>query len=346
MKQQYFGDVNDYLKYGLLRCLVDAGFRIGVCWMLTPDDGRSDGGKLRYLSQPALWRGHDPPLFDALRSIVGDGAARSTTIAEESSLFPGTSFFSNHVPDAGSLRGVWFSAALSALSASDLLFFDPDNGFEVASKPMGRRDSSKYLYWSEVASAWAGGASLLVFQHFPREARAAYVARVVRRLGEEAPGATVTALVTSNVLFLRVWQPVHVSRVEMALALLGSRWAGRVSIWDAPSDEGASLASSRKEGVSSLPAIPIVGTAVPSADERMTSLRNLDVAITNAMELTAAELAHRRVVCPACGIFIFRMWPEGWDAHAAYRCSGLAGSVPEERKREFRERFDSLFRSR
>jgi hypothetical protein len=44
MKNQYFGDVNDYRKYGLLRSLT-AGGRITttVCWMLTPDDGRPDG---------------------------------------------------------------------------------------------------------------------------------------------------------------------------------------------------------------------------------------------------------------------------------------------------------------
>ena len=36
MKNQYFGDVNDYRKYGLLRLLGRAGkVKIGVCWMLT-----------------------------------------------------------------------------------------------------------------------------------------------------------------------------------------------------------------------------------------------------------------------------------------------------------------------
>src|SRR5689334_17138573 len=44
MKHQYFGDVNDYRKYGLLRSIQkEAGLRVAVCWMLTPNDGRSDG---------------------------------------------------------------------------------------------------------------------------------------------------------------------------------------------------------------------------------------------------------------------------------------------------------------
>jgi hypothetical protein len=45
MKNQYFGDINDYHKYGLLRQLGKGGqLTTAVCWMLTPDDGRSDGG--------------------------------------------------------------------------------------------------------------------------------------------------------------------------------------------------------------------------------------------------------------------------------------------------------------
>src|SRR5687768_3003787 len=64
MKNQYFADINDYFKYGILRCLGKGGLRIAVCWMLTPDDGRSDGRKISYLSNPDRWRNYDPVLFD------------------------------------------------------------------------------------------------------------------------------------------------------------------------------------------------------------------------------------------------------------------------------------------
>ena len=54
MKHQDVGDINDYRKYALLRALSAGGAnRIGVCWMLTPDDGRTDGGKLSCLKQPS-----------------------------------------------------------------------------------------------------------------------------------------------------------------------------------------------------------------------------------------------------------------------------------------------------
>jgi hypothetical protein len=38
MKVQYFSDEHDFRKYVLLRLLAKM-FNIGVCWMLTPDDG-------------------------------------------------------------------------------------------------------------------------------------------------------------------------------------------------------------------------------------------------------------------------------------------------------------------
>src|SRR3954464_1849408 len=73
MKNQYFGDVNDYRKYGLLRSLVLAdGLRIGVCWMLTPDDHRPDGEKTKYLNPRSErnWRSLDPILYEFLQRKV------------------------------------------------------------------------------------------------------------------------------------------------------------------------------------------------------------------------------------------------------------------------------------
>ena len=40
MKNQYFGDITDYRKYGILRVLESAGIKTGVCWMLTPPNNK------------------------------------------------------------------------------------------------------------------------------------------------------------------------------------------------------------------------------------------------------------------------------------------------------------------
>ena len=230
MKNQYFGDVNDYLKYGLLRCFSRADLRVGVCWMLTPDDGRSDGGKTRYLSDAASWRGHDPPLFDTLKSTVGAGGRRHVSFVEDGSTIPNACFFSEIVPDSRLARGAWFDRALKALAVADLLFFDPDNGLEVRSKSYGSRDSSKYLYWREVRFAWERGASLLIFQHVPRERRDPYVERLVQTLRLEATDATVIPLRTPNVLFLSASRPEHGSATKAALDLARSKWNGPITL--------------------------------------------------------------------------------------------------------------------
>ena len=67
MKNQYFGDINDYRKYGLIRILSDGGIiRTGICWMLTPDDTRTDGKFTEYLAKSEEYKKFDPDLYDFL----------------------------------------------------------------------------------------------------------------------------------------------------------------------------------------------------------------------------------------------------------------------------------------
>jgi hypothetical protein len=227
MKNQYFGDVNDYLKYGLLRCFANAGLRIGVCWMLTPDDGRSDGRKIRYLSSPDLWRSYDPALFDILAEAVRRGSRRVGKV-QTPTLFPTALFCDALVPDRQPLRKRWLTRSLSKLEAADLLFFDPDNGIEVPSKPMGRKGSSKYFYWDEIETAWARGCSLLIFQHFARKKRRDYILRLSSSLVRHVPGGEVVSLVTKNVLYLLAYHPSHEPEVGLTLQTVSERWVGQI----------------------------------------------------------------------------------------------------------------------
>ena len=227
MKDQYFGDVNDYVKYGLLKCCAESGWRVGVCWMLTRSDARSDGRKIAYLSDSRGWRDHDPTLFDNLQTIV-NGRDRRVAVADAADIIPGARYFDDPVPDSKDARSNWIERALKTLSAADLLFFDPDNGVEIPSIPKGRKDSSKYVFWDEVELGWKQGASLLIFQHFARqETRIEHVARLALEMEARAPGSTVTPLVTSNVLFLLASRPQHADRAAATLDLLKTRWGSR-----------------------------------------------------------------------------------------------------------------------
>jgi hypothetical protein len=71
--------------------------------------------------------------------------------------------------------------------------------------------------------------------------------------------------------------------------------------------------------------------------------RTSDGVTLNAVELRADDVAHQRVLCPGCGAMVFEMWPEGWDGHAAYKCSAVSGNE-EERKSQYKKRFRHLFR--
>ncbi len=153
----------------------------------------------------------------------------ASPFAEDDSVIPQASFFSEVVPDSSLAHGAWLASALAALSSTDLLFFDPDNGFEVPSKPSGTKHSNKYLYWNDLGLAWGRGASLLIFQHFTREKREDFISRLAVRLQQEAPRAIVTRLRTNNALFLLACQPENESKAEAALELVRSRRKGRIN---------------------------------------------------------------------------------------------------------------------
>lgn len=228
MKNQYFGDVNDYVKYGLLRCFAETGFRVGVCWMLTPEDQKPDGRKMKYLSEPRKWKQHDADLYALLSRVAPRATGKHLRHIEAKGVIPNALFFGDIVPDVKTNRSVWYRRVLSELRGSELLFFDPDNGIEVSSKPVGRKESSKYVYWDELATAWEQYASLLVFQHFPRVKRHEYIPEIVREMKTRLKGSSVVPLRSSNVLFLLSYRSSDSSRINEVIRLINNRWARRV----------------------------------------------------------------------------------------------------------------------
>lgn len=192
--------------------------------MLTSGDTRPDGGRTQYVQQPERWRRFDPELYAFLASCIVGPGGRSVRRFESSGLLPGSRFFSAVLTDSATERDEYFRRALDAVADCDVLFFDPDNGLEVPSVPRGARDSSRYLYWQEVAAAWARGVSLLIFQHFNRERRSAFTERLRARLKDQASGAWVAAMRTSHVLFLSAWQLRHHAAGLAAVERAVQRW--------------------------------------------------------------------------------------------------------------------------
>jgi hypothetical protein len=224
MKEQYVGDISDYRKYALLRAFAAQGtIKIGVCWMLTPSDASTDGSKLSYL-QKQKFREFDPELFDLLSSVMNAPDKRRLLLIEESGIVPDASYFNAPTPDALAERDAYFQRALAALSACDLIFFDPDNGLDVPSKRKGTRDSSKYLFRDETAATYVAGHSLLIYQHFPRQERNGFIRGLADELSILCPSARVWAFKTSHVVFFLVIHPRHEHKLGSLAATTATRW--------------------------------------------------------------------------------------------------------------------------
>lgn len=231
MKDQYFGDINDYRKYGLLRGLMrDGNLRTTVCWMLTPPDDRRDGGKIGYLEQPQRWRAYDPELYDWVRHTVLERDTREVGQIEVAGLLPQTQFHSALVPRSSVERTAYMQSLQRLASGSELVFFDPDNGLEVASVRPGSSGSVRYLFWSEAAATFRMGASLLIYQHFARVQRERFIQGLALRLMQMCACDPVLAIRTSHVVFLLVPRPGMGPYWRSRLASAEAAWKGQFQV--------------------------------------------------------------------------------------------------------------------
>jgi len=229
MKHQYFGDVNDYRKYGLLRVLAkETGLSLGICWMLTADDGRRDGKFIEYLSKPDSWRMLDSNLFDFLAASVPKG--RSLGHVRDSAVLRNALEHEPELKDSRVARTEYFADARKALTGAELVFFDPDNGIEVSSTPLGRKGSCKYLYWEEIESAYTAGSSVLVYQHYPRLERRAFARRLAAEMTRRLGVGEILEFSTAKVAFILAPQPYHKAAFEIASRALLRDWGSQFRV--------------------------------------------------------------------------------------------------------------------
>jgi hypothetical protein len=208
MKDQYFGDVNDYRKYGLLRilsgirCDGQSNISVAICWMLTPNDGRSDGGKINY----EKLRKFDPDFFDCLIKLLPPHKEkRQVKSAKEGGFLPpSTLFYPEILFNERGKRFKYFNKFLREAKTADLLFFDPDNGMNVKSRRYGNQNSSKYLYWCELICSFWAGHSILIYQHFRRTKgidRDQFIAEMANEIIESIGVNEVLSFRTPHVVF-------------------------------------------------------------------------------------------------------------------------------------------------
>ena len=171
MKNQYFGDIGDYGKYGLLRFLAGHEVTVAVNWYLTEKDQTNDGNKREYLTKEENLK-YDPVLFDVLKKMC---AQNKKDVHEFAALgmIPGAKYYDRIVEpvlstltfsEKRSARNQWHQEALAACDGCDLVFLDPDNGLK-AGNPTAKKDAMKFVYSTEAADYYERGQDVVYYCH-------------------------------------------------------------------------------------------------------------------------------------------------------------------------------------
>jgi hypothetical protein len=191
--------VGDFGKYALLNAVASSGLRLGVVLYLNEfEEGNSDG---KFISFDHL-RTLDSRLCENLR-LIRTSKRHLSQIHSGGILPADTVFFENALPrpehpcysperrdTEQRRRKHWFEHAVKAMSATQLVFLDPDNGLA----PNGLRTHStracKYAFESEVNTLVASGRSVIVYQHQGRNGTFEHqVRRSMLRFAGVAKGA-------------------------------------------------------------------------------------------------------------------------------------------------------------
>lgn len=168
MKNQFFADKRDLLKYDLLLEILDCipGIQqLTLVPMLTPNDESHHGGFKEYVQGKRR-----EELFQFLHDCVSQGGF---DIRRLHSLFDNQRF--RYVPYreteyfSHDHRKEYFSGILDSALRSALVFFDPDNGFEIRS--MTRGNGERYILYDEIGEIFQrmdDQSVLVVYQHLAR----------------------------------------------------------------------------------------------------------------------------------------------------------------------------------
>jgi hypothetical protein len=235
MQDRYVGDVGDFAKYGLLRIIArETGHRLAVVWCRYANESHnSDGRHISYLRDPSFAR-LDPPLHASLNNIISR-SKRTVRAVAHSGILPADTVYVTELisdkpeirrtrPQRAQTRALWLRKALIATEGSQVVFFDPDNGIEVASVQRHSPKSGKYVFWDELMPFWYRGQSLLIYHHLNRRATVARQADILReKFAERFP----TAALVNYFLFRRgscrhFWLVGHEGHAEGLQRTIGS----------------------------------------------------------------------------------------------------------------------------
>jgi hypothetical protein len=198
--------------------------------MLTEDDKGTDGGRISYIKDSKTWRKYDPLIYDSMRQHLINEGKRDVSCLTEMGLFHSSEFYMDPLKDDIDRRKQYFDTLFSKHRGMELFFFDPDNGIEIKSIKKGRKNSSKYLYWDEVTTAFDLGSAVMIYQHFPRVNRNRFIQTMTENGRKMIPQADIFTYATSHVLFLLFTHKENRKFILDSNKKISSAWKGVVRI--------------------------------------------------------------------------------------------------------------------
>ena len=242
MQDRYAGDVGDFGKLGMLRCMEDAGLKVGINWYLVGDESRNNDGKHIGYLKDEKYRGCDDELLASLNGMLEQGK-RSVLEIERLNLLNTQKYYHERISEPrtqiGITRSEWYKRGLVAMSGCDLVFLDPDNGMLPKSVSRGSDKSIKYVLPEEIMGYYEAGHSVVFYSHRTREQLDVYLERFADLFDEaERQGARIRGITFKRGTvrdYFFIMHEEHISQVEKALEkLLDSKWSQHFEIIQIP----------------------------------------------------------------------------------------------------------------
>lgn len=232
MQEKYVGDTPDFGKYALLRALCDPHddhppLRLGVNWYLSighevDHASNNDGEKRHHAKMPERFRGVDDDLWERLNNFQ-ERENRTIAGIEQAGILPqGTLFHSTPLSLAShprekkpEVRRQWVEQGVLQLADADIVFVDPDNGFEIKSTKRHQKKGPKFTFYDELQPYINRQQSLVGIQFVGRQkgGATALAQNISQRLRQETGFGgqifTVRYVAGSAILYFVLPAPQH-----------------------------------------------------------------------------------------------------------------------------------------
>jgi len=232
MKNRFYGDKKDYIKYGLLDILSTDYRAIGINWYLTDDHhgNQNFGHDLNYLNDKN-WQLCDPEIFSKLKQRV-ENRQRNVNYCRIDKVIPIKHEVIEQLPENvaheaySNKRLEWHDRAKEKLAKCDLVFFDPDKGVidNLPEIPSPISDS-EYCLASEVKDY--DRCDWLIIQFLQRKPR--YPQLLSNPVSQTAPqmNKKVMVLISGSVAFLYITKKIKVNILQQIF----TKWDTKISTY-------------------------------------------------------------------------------------------------------------------